>query len=85
MHVALKFLNIKRIDWTIYYITTQKATHGSDLKNKKHVISYHICEPINDIQKTIMSDTMMVRMLKKSIIHVTHINQERCHKADVMP
>jgi hypothetical protein len=40
MHVALKFLNVKRIDWTIYYVTTQKATHGSDLKNKKPVISY---------------------------------------------
>jgi hypothetical protein len=78
MHVALQFLNIKHIDWTIYYVTTQKATHGSDLKIRN--LSFHIHEPINDIQKTIMSDTMMAKRLKRSIIHVAHINQERRHK-----
>jgi hypothetical protein len=43
-------------------------------------LTFHIREPINDIQNTITSDTMMVRVLKRSIIHVAHINQERCHK-----
>jgi hypothetical protein len=74
MHVALKFLNVKRIDQTIYYVTPL-GHHGSDLKNNKLIISYH--EPINDIQKMIMSDTMMAKRLKRSIILVAHIKQER--------
>jgi len=37
-------------------------------------LSFHIHAPINDIQKTVMSDTMIVRSLERSIIHLTHLS-----------
>lgn len=38
-----------------------------------HFISMHP-PPINDIQKIVMSDTMIVRSLERSIIHLAHLS-----------
>jgi hypothetical protein len=52
-------------------------------------LSFHIREPINDIQNTIMSDTMMVRMLKNpSFMSHTSIKNDVINitkMADAMP